>query len=156
MKETLKKDFQNRIANAGRKDLVLIHFDMILAEMDLIDLAFRAEDWEQFRNSIQLTQEMIKKLVESLDFSYEISHFLMGTYQQINGDLIKMKISKELNALERARRSTEQLREAFSVIEAGEEKPLIQNGETIYAGLTYGKDNQLKESVDHKKRGLKA
>lgn len=156
MKEPLKKEFQHRIANAGRKELLIIHFDMIIAEMDLIDLAFKAKDLEQFRSSIRLSQEMIKKLVESLDFSFEVSHLLMRLYQEINQNLVQVKISENLSALPQARKSIEELREAFLQIEMEAEEPLIQNGETVYAGLTYGKDNRLKESTNHQKRGLKA
>ena len=156
MKEPLKKEFQNRIANAGRKELLLIHYDMILAEMDLIDLAYQAEDLEQFRNSIRLSQEMVKKLVESLDFSYEISRLLMRTYEEVNNDLIKIKISENISALAKTRELVEELRAAFAQIETEDDKPLIQNGETVYAGLTYGKDNRLKESVSIQKRGLQA
>ncbi len=155
MDEALKKEFQNRIVSAGRKELLLIHLEMILAEMKLVEQA-RMESEERFRQSIDLTMEMVKKLAESLDFTYEISYVLLRAYQQVNADLIGARRKKDLTLLLRARKMIEQLREAFAELELPSDAFVVQNGETVYAGLTYGRNNQLKESVDYQKRGFKA
>lgn len=155
MDEALKKEFQNRIVSAGRKELLLIHLEMILAEMKLAEQA-RMESEERFRQSIDLTMEMVKKLAESLDFTYEISYVLLRAYQQVNADLIGARRKKDLTLLLRARKMIEQLREAFAELELPSDAFVVQNGETVYAGLTYGRNNQLKESVDYQKRGFKA
>lgn len=155
MDEVLKKEFQNRIVSAGRKELLLIHLEMILAEMKLAEQEM-TENEERFRRSIGLTMEMVKKLAESLDFSYEISHVLLRAYQQVNADLIEARHKKDSAALTRARQMMEQLREAFAGLELPADTSVVQNGETIYAGLTYGRNNQLKESVDYQKRGFQA
>lgn len=155
MDEALKKEFQNRIVSAGRKELLLIHLEMILAEMKLAEQA-RMESEERFRQSIDLTMEMVKKLAESLDFTYEISYVLLRAYQQVNADLIGARRKKDLALLLRARKMIEQLREAFAGLELPSDAFVVQNGETVYAGLTYGRNNQLKESVDYQKRGFKA
>ena len=155
MDEALKKEFQNRIVSADRKELLLIHLEMILAEMKLVEQA-RMESEERFRQSIDLTMEMVKKLAESLDFTYEISYVLLRAYQQVNADLIGARRKKDLTLLLRARKMIEQLREAFAELELPSDAFVVQNGETVYAGLTYGRNNQLKESVDYQKRGFKA
>ena len=155
MDEALKKEFQNRIVSAGRKELLLIHLEMILAEMKLAEQA-RMESEERFRQSIDLTMEMVKKLAECLDFTYEISYVLLRAYQQVNADLIGARRKKDLALLLRARKMIEQLREAFAGLELPSDAFVVQNGETVYAGLTYGRNNQLKESVDYQKRGFKA
>ncbi len=155
MDEALKKEFQNRIVSAGRKELLLIHLEMILAEMKLAEQA-RMESEERFRQNIDLTMEMVKKLAESLDFTYEISYVLLRAYQQVNADLIGARRKKDLTLLLRARKMIEQLREAFAELELPSDAFVVQNGETVYAGLTYGRNNQLKESVDYQKRGFKA
>lgn len=156
METSQKKEFQNRIVVAGRKELLLIHYEMILAELDMIDLTIQAENDEKFRQSISLTQEMVKKLVESLDFNYELSQDLFRVYEKINKHLIEIKRNKNRSLLADIREHIVGLKEAFAEIKSTEESPLIQNSETVYAGLTYGKDNQLKESVDFQNRGYKA
>jgi len=155
MDEALKKEFQNRIVSADRKELLLIHLEMILTEMRLAEQEM-TENEEQFRRSIGLTMEMIKKLAESLDFSYEISHVLLRAYQQVNADLIEAKRKKTLASLTRAKQMMEQLKGAFASLELPVDTSVVQNGETIYAGLTYGRNNQLNESVDYQKRGFQA
>lgn len=59
MDEALKKEFQNRIVSAGRKELLLIHLEMILAEVKLAEQEM-TENEERFRRSIGLTMEMVK------------------------------------------------------------------------------------------------
>lgn len=155
MDDALKKDFQNRIAVSGRKELLLIHYEMILAELKLAEKEI-AEDGEGLRRSVALAMEMVKKLVESLDFSYELSYVLLRAYRQLNRELIATKVQKDKAALQRGKHMIEQLKEAFSGIEVSSDAPMVQNSETLYAGLTYGKDNRLKESVDYQKRGFQA
>lgn len=155
MDEALKKEFQNRIVSAGRKELLLIHLDMILAEMKLAEQALAGNE-ERFRQSIDLSMEMVKKLVESLDFAYEISYLLLRAYQRVNADLIAARRTKAPASLTEAKRMIEQLRQAFAGLELPADASVVQNGETIYAGLTYGRNNQLKESVDYQKRGFQA
>lgn len=155
MKEALKREFQNRIVSAGRKELLLIHLEMILAEMKQAEEAMPEED-DRFRRSISLTMEMIKKLAESLDFTYEISYVLLQAYQQVNADLVAARQKKDATALVHAKKMIEQLKEAFAELELPTDTSVVKNGETLYAGLTYGKNNQLKESVDYKKRGFQA
>ena len=155
MKEALKREFQNRIVSAGRKELLLIHLEMILAEMKQAEEAMPEED-DRFRRSIRLTMEMIKKLAESLDFTYEISYVLLQAYQQVNADLVAARQKKDATALAHAKKMIEQLKEAFAELELPTDTSVVKNGETLYAGLTYGKNNQLKESVDYKKRGFQA
>lgn len=155
MKEALKREFQNRIVSAGRKELLLIHLEMILAEMKQAEEAMPEED-DRFRRSIRLTMEMIKKLAESLDFTYEVSYVLLQAYQQVNADLVAARQKKDATALAHAKKMIEQLKEAFAELELPTDTSVVKNGETLYAGLTYGKNNQLKESVDYKKRGFQA
>ena len=155
MKEALKREFQNRIVSAGRKELLLIHLEMILAEMKQAEEAMPEED-DRFRRSIRLTMEMIKKLAESLDFTYEVSYVLLQAYQQVNADLVATRQKKDATALAHAKKMIEQLKEAFAELELPTDTSVVKNGETLYAGLTYGKNNQLKESVDYKKRGFQA
>ena len=155
MKEALKREFQNRIVSAGRKELLLIHLEMILAEMKQAEEAMPEED-DRFRRSISLTMEMIKKLAESLDFTYEVSYVLLQAYQQVNADLVATRQKKDATALAHAKKMIEQLKEAFAELELPTDTSVVKNGETLYAGLTYGKNNQLKESVDYKKRGFQA
>ena len=155
MKEALKREFQNRIVSAGRKELLLIHLEMILAEMKQAEEAMPEED-DRFRRSISLTMEMIKKLAESLDFTYEVSYVLLQAYQKVNADLVAARQKKDATALAHAKKMIEQLKEAFAELELPTDTSVVKNGETLYAGLTYGKNNQLKESVDYKKRGFQA
>lgn len=156
MQEGLKREFQNRIASAGPKDLVLIHLDMILAELDLVKQGIQADDRDRVKSSLQLSQEMLKKLVEALDFTYEVSWDLMAMYEEINATLIKIRVKPDLGRLDQGYQDIKDLRQAFSQVDMPAEMPLVKNGPAVYAGLTYGPDNQLKESVSYQKRGLKA
>lgn len=156
MREELKKEFQNRIAFADKKELLLIHYDMILEELELADKSLVENKEGQMRNHMDLVFEMLKRMVEALDFQYEVSFSLLKLYQKINKDLIIGKSTLDRGMFKQARLLLEDLRQIFQDIESEESEPLIQNSEVVYAGLTYGKNNRLTESVDFKKRGFKA
>lgn len=156
MKEENKKEFQKRIVVAGRKELLLIHFEMILEELKLADQSIKEKKNEDLKVQTQTAQELLKKMVEALDFHYEVSYSLLKLYQKINKDIINGKLHFDRGYIKQARRLLEDLKQIFMAAELQDNTPLVQNSEVLYAGLTYGKDNQLKESVDYKKRGFQA
>lgn len=155
MKAESKKEFQKRIVAAGRKELVLIHFEMILEELKSVDESIKNQNDEELKQASQVTLELLKKLVEALDFRYEVSFYLLKLYQKINRDIINGKRLRDRGYLKQARRLLEDIKQIFASAELENDTPLVQNREVLYAGLTYGKDNQLKESVEYKDRGFK-
>ena len=92
-----------------------------------------------------------------LDFTYEISHYLRRLYVFAYEELCQGVAERDSGRFSHASHIIEELLPAFREVAGQDEsKPVMQNTETIYAGLTYGRGS-LNESVDMNiNRGLQA
>ncbi len=142
----------SNIANASRGELLCITYELLLEQ---IDLATKSEHLEERKTHTEKAIKIIHMLVEDLDFSFELSHELFRIYVYVQGLLINVKKNDKL---EEAHRLIHKIYEAYKKVAAEEEskKPSIENAETIYAGLTYGKQTVNEFTVGDYNRGFKA
>lgn len=156
MKKELVKDFQTRIVNAGRGELLIINYEMLLAQIDDAIEAIREEDNDEFSKAIINAHKLLRELSSGLDFQYDISKELMSIYIYVNKKFIDTSIHKEEKDLIEASKILSILLEGWKLTEYEEEAPVISNGQKVYAGLTYGKTS-LNETTDTDvHRGFKA
>jgi len=156
MKKELVKDFQTRIVNAGRGELLIINYEMLLAQIDDAIEAIREEDNDEFSKAIINAHKLLRELSIGLDFQYDISKELMSIYIYVNKKFIDRSIHKEEKDLIEASKILSILLEGWKLTEYEEEAPVISNGQKVYAGLTYGKTS-LNETTDTDvHRGFKA
>ncbi|MBE6023025.1 MAG: hypothetical protein E7231_07305 [Cellulosilyticum sp.] len=143
----------SNIVNASRGELLCITYELLLEQ---IELAIKSEEIEE---RVRLTQKAIKilqMLVGDLDFTIELSKELFRIYVYVQGQLIKGK--KETEALKEAYKLIQKIYEGYKKITKEEEckKPVMQNTETIYAGLTYGRETLNEMAMGEINRGFKA
>ena len=156
MNKELIKDFQMRIVNAGRSELLIINYEMLLAQIGDAIEAIQNEDHKNFGKSMSNAYKLLRELSSSLDFQYEISKELMSIYIYVNKKLIDASSSLLKSDLEEAAKILGILLQGWKLTEYDEEAPVINNGQKVYAGLTYGK-NDLNEMVDSEpNRGFRA
>ncbi|PKM69079.1 MAG: hypothetical protein CVU95_00395 [Firmicutes bacterium HGW-Firmicutes-2] len=152
------KEFQTRIVNANQNDLVVINYEMLITEMDEAIEKFDQDDEKGFTNSMNRATRLLRELSDNLDFQYDISRDLMSLYIFVNKRFIEASIKNSVQPLESAKDVLNMLLLGWQQAAKEEQKtaPLIQNGQQVYAGLTYGK-NKLNESVyTENSRGFKA
>lgn len=141
----------SNVVNASRGELLCITYEILLEN---IDQAIKSECGEQKRY-LDKGLQIIRMLVEDLDFEIPLSVELFRIYIYVQGLLIQ---GKKVEKLEEAYRLLYKIYEAFKKITEEEinKRPSMQNAEMIYAGLTYGK-NEMKETIirDYD-RGFKA
>lgn len=158
MNSTVAKEFQNRIVNAGQGDLLMITYDMLFVSLEESVKAIEAEDATAFNAEMTRSHRLLRELSDNLDFKYEISRDLMSIYIYINKELIDASMKMNLEPIERCLSVLKLLYEGFDqVAEEDNKKPLMQNSQRVYAGLTYGK-GVLNETVYNQSsnRGFKA
>jgi len=156
MNKELVKDFQTRIVNAGRGELLIINYEMLLAQInDAID-AVEEDSEEEFGKAMINAHKLLRELSSGLDFQYDISKELMSIYIYVNKKLISASISQNVIDLREASKILDVLLQGWKLTEYEEEPPIITNGQKIYAGLTYGRNN-LNEMVETEpNRGYRA
>ena len=100
------------------------------------------------RREIDRAKGFLTELMGSLDFRYEISHYLRRLYVFAYQELCQGVAEREEARLSHATDIIQKLLPAFQEVASQDESSAVMvNTETIYAGLTYGKGS-LNESVD--------
>lgn len=157
MNNELVKDFQTRIVNAGRGELLIINYEMLLAEIEGAVEALNQKNEPEFEKAMIQSHKLLRELSSSLDFKYPISKELMSIYIYLNKKFVDASMKHESSALEESVRIINILLSGWKLVEVeADEAPVIANGQKVYAGLTYGR-NSLNESVDHaNSRGFRA
>ncbi|WP_250278103.1 flagellar export chaperone FliS [[Clostridium] colinum] len=152
-----KEEYVAKISKASPLKLVIINFEIIFDYLEQSKLTI--DDDKKFDFNISKAREFLLELRCSLDMQYEISSYLLTLYNYSDRQLAKFLFSKNLEDLNSATVVLKKLMSAFEQIEDNEKDktPIMENTDTIYAGLTYGKNGQLQEFVDTKQnKGFKA
>lgn len=158
MNSTVAREFQNRIASAGQGDLLMITYDMLFVSLEDALKAIETDNPEAFNSDMNRAQRLLRELSDNLDFKYEISKDLMSIYIYTNKELIDASIKMDREPIERSLSVLRLLYDGFDqVADEDNKKPLIQNSQRVYAGLTYGK-GVLNETIYNQSnsRGFKA
>ena len=136
-----------RITQANKTQIIVILYDMILDDVRDAKLSFEQDDYEGFRDHCNHIKRCVADLMEALRFGYEISQNLRQLYLLINREASTAIIRKDPSRLEMIHEIATNLREAFDkVSEQDPSGPMMENTQTVYAGLTYGKGS-LKEDL---------
>lgn len=148
MNDSMIKDFQNKIVNAGKSDLLLINYEMLFVTLDEAIEAADEDKEDAFNRSMVQANRILRELSDNLDFKYDISKDLMAIYIYISKQIINASITFNKEPILGARNVLDTLYKGWLEASAKElvQKPMITNGQKVYAGLTYGK-SALNEMV---------
>mgnify|MGYP005756091807 FL=1 len=150
-----KEEYVAKIATASPLRLVIINFEILF---DYLEKSKKnINDDKSFDFNIFKARQFLSELRCSLDMQYEISSYLLTLYNYADRKIAKFLFSKNLKDLEDATNVLKNIMSGFEQIEEKDKTPVMENTDTIYAGLTYGKDGRLQEFVDVKhNKGFKA
>ena len=141
MTDELKKEFTLRITQANSTELIVILYDMILVYIKEAGEFANRNDKESYLRSLQKIRNCIGELMESLNLEYETARNMYSLYVFFLKEIVKAETKQEGYAyIKSIRPMIESLRNAYHQV-ALENKngPVMQNTQTVYAGLTYGK-----------------
>ncbi|HHX62713.1 MAG TPA: flagellar protein FliS [Epulopiscium sp.] len=148
----------SQVANATRGQLLKITYDLLLESLDNVKQYGHEKTEDQFAKEIGRSRQILQELIDTLDFTQEISKDLLRIYVYINGLLIKNLMVYDESLIDESKMLINQLVEGWDEVIAKDHESLkvMNNTQQLYAGLTYGK-NDLNESVLEKdNRGFKA
>ncbi len=145
MTKEQKKEFAARVVQANRSQLVVINYEVILLCIENAFAAVNECDRQQVKEEIKLARQFVNQLMSSLDFSHKISFVLMKAYICVDKQLVRAQSEMSQECLAEAKSIIKDLHQSFMEIASKDHSlPLMENSETIYCGLTYGK-NELNE-----------
>lgn len=143
MIDELKKEFTRKITQANSTELIVILYDMILVYIKEATVFGEKNSKEEYLRSLQKIRNCIGELMDSLNLDYEVARDLYSLYVYFIKELVKAETKEDgVTHLDRIRPMIESLRNAYDRI-AVENKtgPVMKNTQTVYAGLTYGRND---------------
>lgn len=146
MESSLKQEFTRRLSQCNRGQMIVIMYDIAFAYIDEAKKAHENNDYEAYTQAIKRAQATIDKLMNALDFKYEISKELHKLYVFTKNALAKAIYQNRLDGIEEAEKILKRLYTSFcEAAKTDTSGPLMRNTQQVYAGMTYGK-NTLNES----------
>ena len=155
MTDQRKKEFSLRITQANKTELIVILYEMYLDY--LREAENTVQDKKSFREAIRKARNCLNELMNSLNFDYETAYRLFQLYLYVSREMTSADISADAKPLKNCRMVIEKLLTAYREVSRQDSSgPVMENTQTVYAGLTYGK-GKLTESLAYQgNRGLLA
>lgn len=148
MKAESVKIFTRRITSANKSEIIVIIYDIIEENLALAKKALAEGDRETYRNEIKQAISFVKELLVSLDMNYEVSKNLASLYIYVSRCLNFALVSGKKEEIEAAEKVLRKLGDSFrEVAKIDESKPVMENTQRVYAGITYGRGLDLDETL---------
>ena len=141
MKKEKKQEFTLRITKANKTQMIVILYDMVLEYLKDSLECYEKEEYKEFKWNIERGKDCIDELLNSLNFDYELAGILRGLYFFYKRELTTAAVHNKKEMILHVMEMIQELKESYEKI-SGEDTsaPVMENAQTIYAGLTYGKD----------------
>ena len=126
---------------------MVILYEMTIIYLEEAEQAYKKEDKEGFQSAVRRTRGCIRELISSLHSEYEPAGNLLQLYLYANRELTRANIRNSKEELAHVKGIMTKLHKAYQEIAVQDTSaPVMGNTQTVYAGLTYGK-NSLTESL---------
>ena len=155
MTDQRKKEFSLRITQANKTELIVILYEMYLDYLGEAENA--VQDKRAFREAIRKARNCLNELMNSLNFDYDTAYYLFQLYLYVSREMTSADVCGDAMSLKNCRMVIEELLTAYREVSRQDTSdPVMENTQTVYAGLTYGK-GKLTESLAYQgNRGLLA
>jgi len=153
MTDKEKKEFTRRITQANKSGLVVILYEMYLIYIE--DAISAENNRPEFRESIRKARGCINELMNSLDFDYELSYNLLQLYIYVNKEMAGADVRKTAEPLIICKKIMSSLLEAYKQVSVLDTSgSVMENTQSVYAGLTYGRGELTESMADQGNRGF--
>ncbi len=144
-----KQEFTLRISQANPTELVVILYEMLLCYLEDGRTALEQGEDNEFREAIRKAKGCLGELMNSLNFKYEPAPALLSLCGYCLRKLTVAELKRSEEPLGEAEKVIIPLKNAFQQI-AGKNSagPVMNNSQTVYAGLTYGRNTLTENMAD--------
>lgn len=165
MTDEKKKEYTLRISQANPAKLLVILYEMYESYMDDAINAIAGgssgtimkEGREAMHEGIRKARLCLNQLISTLDMEYEISGNLLSIYLYITKTMALADVKCNEAGLRECKELMGMLRHAYdSISHEDKSGPVMENSQTVYAGLTYGKSAMTESSSIDGNRGFLA
>jgi len=148
MTSECKQQFTLRITQANPTEMVVILYEMMLCYIDDAQKAQDEGDDSALADALRKCRGCLNELEQSLHMEYEPAANLLQLYLYCAKKLVHAGFHRE-GALDEIRRIITPLHDAYEQIAPQNTKGAVMgNSQTVYAGLTYGRNNLTENMAD--------
>lgn len=142
------QQFTLRVAQANSTDLIVILYEMLLDYVDEAEEALGAQDETALADAVRKARGCLNELLQSLNIEYEPAVSLRQLYMFCIRKLVHTQAGQK-EAPEEIRRVIKPLHDAYEQIaKLNTSGPVMDNSQTVYAGLTYGRNTLTENMTD--------
>ena len=157
MKLEKKKEYKERIIAANRSELIVIMYEMLFSYMEDVYEGIDTDEWVEAKEAINHAEAVVRRLIDDLDFNYDIAKELYPLYDFVLRRFAVARIKKSAEPIRQAETILRNLYKGMLDMAAEDNSPaLMQNREDMYLGLTYGRNSLNEISTGVNKRGFYA
>lgn len=91
---------ENNVATASPGELTLMLFEGCWKFLKKARIAIEEKNIQEANNNLIKAQKIVLELMNSLDFSYQISHDLFKVYDFVYLELIQINVTKDIKRLD--------------------------------------------------------
>ncbi len=144
-----KQEFTLRISQANPTEMVVILYDMLLAYVKDGQEALKEGEKTNFRAAVRRARGCVSELMNSLNLKYEPAPAMLGLYGFCVRRLAAAEAGNSKAPLKEIERVIIPLRDAYGKIaDQNSAGPVMGNSQTVYAGLTYGRNSLTENMTD--------
>lgn len=144
-----KQELTRRITQANKTEMIEILYEMILCYLEDAAEAHDRQERGEYREAIRKARNCFRELLSSLNLEQELAVHLLQLYMYCNRELAHADVKNDAAYLAHVRRVVGSLQKAYEQL-AGQDTsgPVMQNSQTVYAGLTYGRGELTENMAD--------
>ena len=154
MTKEQKQDYTLRITQANETGLVVILYEILLDYLKETRESF-GQDGEGYKEPLRKVRAIINELMLSTNRQYEIGENLYKLYCFMVRSLVKAEKNRDEAIIEQIEKLVTSLMDAYRVVAKENPKgPVMGNSQTVYAGLTYGRNTLTENLAEDSGRGM--
>lgn len=150
MTSEVKQQFTLRITQANSTEMVVILYEMLLCYLDEGEEAYRANDRFAFHEALRKSRGCINELLHSLNMEYEPAPALLQLYFFCIRRLAVCEVKNSNQCFGEIRKIIKPLCDAYEELsKQNTQGPVMNNSQTVYSGLTYGRNLLSEDMADN-------
>ncbi len=149
MTKECKQQFTLRISQANPTEMIVILYEMMLCYLEEAEEALKSDAKDMFKEGIRKSRGCLNELMTSLNMEYAPASELLQLYVFCLKRLANAEVKKNAQALDEIKRIIQPLHDAYQHIASqNTQGPVMNNSQTVYAGLTYGRNTLTENMTD--------
>ncbi len=143
------QEYTLRITQANSTQLTIILYDMTLTYLTDANQYFAMGNRTEYTNQMKMAIKCIEEMQKNLHYEYELAIILKRIYLSMKKTLRIAYLTMDNHEVEQVIKNLTSLKEAYQEIEKQDTtSPIMENAQTVTAGMTYGKNSLTEELTD--------